>query len=73
MKKRSYGKNGYIRFHTFENEEHVKCSNLEALKRWIDEYSGYDSENDFVQSTGVQLEEIVDKWFFIVHNYVYIH
>jgi hypothetical protein len=69
MKKRK----DYILLHTWENEEHVRCSSVIALRRWIKEYSGYDGEIDFRERTGSDLRSLVGVWFFIVHDRIYLH
>jgi hypothetical protein len=58
-------KKGYIRFRTWENEEFVKCSNEKAMERWIKEWSGYDSVEDFRERTGFDYRKLVGIWFFI--------
>lgn len=63
----------YIRLHTWENEEFVRCSSTKALERWIKEYSGYDDEQDFRRRTGAELKDLVGRWFFIVHDRIFVH
>ena len=63
----------YIRFHTWENEEYVKCNSMVALKRWIEEWAGYDSIQDFETRTGVEVSTLINVWFFIVNDRIFIH
>jgi hypothetical protein len=56
---------------TFNGDDYERYDTIEELRQMVAE-GGWDDEADFVRDTGMPLEELVGKWFTIVHSRLFL-
>ena len=60
-----------IQSKTFDKEEHNKVANIQDLNRWAKE-GGWVDAADFLSDTGINFDEIKDKWFYYAMGRLFI-
>jgi len=60
-----------IHYKVFEEDEFVKIDSKAPFIRWI-KLGGWNNEIMFEKTTGVRIDELIGKWFYIVNNRIYV-
>ena len=65
----SFGKSYAV--YEFCGDWYTRCVTVEKFAAWCED-EGFDDVAEFERSTGVEAEEIVGKWFIVLHNRVFV-
>lgn len=55
----------------FDGDLYLKCDNIEDFREYC-ENGGWGDEHGFKMDTGIDFEDVKNKWFLVVQSRVYI-